>query len=385
MSGPADASPLHRAVVVGGGVAGLGCARRLAELGASDFVVVADELGGRCPTSHDGRVNYGAFYVRQDYRHMRGFVKQKRRMRLRDMSFAANGDTRPLLHVRSAADLLPLVRCWRLLQRLLRRWKRLRERCEHTSQARALREDDFLWGLYRKPAMELVAELGAGRWAREVFNPVVWSTAFLDIRQASAVHFASSLLPLVVPSWEFELELERLIAPLFERIERDRVTGIRREGDAWRVDTAAGRTRRARHVVLAVPMDEAARLVPISEETNPPVAVTMTHVRGRLRPGYGHDPYVMLSPEVDDIIVVREPNGTFLHYSRSEAPDLTRYFREHQVIAERRWDPAFFLGTHLVEPDRGDGLLVIGDHNVCSLEDAYVTGIWAANRVLGRA
>ena len=57
------------------------------------------------------------------------------------------------------------------------------------------------------------------------------------------------------------------------------------------------------------------------------------------------------------------------------------------VIGNRHhWDPAFNLeGDTLLECEQGENLYPIGDGNVCGLEDSFITGLYAANRILGRA
>jgi monoamine oxidase len=68
-------------IIVGGGISGLACADTLTRNGYRDFALVSPEVGGRVGTSNNGRVNYGAYYVRRDYHHLLPHVTRKRRLR----------------------------------------------------------------------------------------------------------------------------------------------------------------------------------------------------------------------------------------------------------------------------------------------------------------
>ncbi|MEZ6122650.1 MAG: hypothetical protein R3C49_05670 [Planctomycetaceae bacterium] len=122
-------------------------------------------------------------------------------------------------------------------------------------------------------------------------------------------------------------------------------------------------------------------LVPVTEETNPPSSAYMVYVRGRLRPGFRDGSIFMFPATENEIGLVHETNETVLLYSRRASPDLNRYFESYEVIARRHWDPAFFIGAEILEADRGDGLYLIGDHNVCSIEDAMISGMYVARRL----
>jgi hypothetical protein len=79
--------------------------------------------------------------------------------------------------------------------------------------------------------------------------------------------------------------------------------------------------------------------------------------------------------------------GGSIHFcSRDERPDFERFFREHRVVELHHWNPAFNLeGDALLECERGESLYLIGDGNVCGLEDSFITGLYAADRILGRS
>src|SRR3954454_20609564 len=71
-------------VIVGGGIAGLACARRLSDE-QRGFVLISEDLGGRIRRTLDGAANLGAYYVRADYVHVNRFVERGRRIRRRQM------------------------------------------------------------------------------------------------------------------------------------------------------------------------------------------------------------------------------------------------------------------------------------------------------------
>ena len=74
----------YETVIVGAGIAGLACARRLHDSERS-FLLITKNVGGRVRTSVDGTVNLGAYYVRDDYSHVNQFVDRGRRMKRRQI------------------------------------------------------------------------------------------------------------------------------------------------------------------------------------------------------------------------------------------------------------------------------------------------------------
>ena len=71
-------------VIVGGGIAGLACARRLSD-NQRGFLLITEDVGGRVRRSRDDVANLGAYYVRADYRHLARFVERGRRIKRRQM------------------------------------------------------------------------------------------------------------------------------------------------------------------------------------------------------------------------------------------------------------------------------------------------------------
>lgn len=371
-----------RTIIVGGGVAGLGCAHRLTTAGDRDFLLLTENIGGRIPTSADGDVNYGAFYVREDYEYISRFTKHKRRIRIRDVLVFSQNHWRSLLDVRNWRHLIGLIRLLWFLRRFRLEYAAFRRLSVHQSQKEAMVQVPWLQKLFRMPATELIDQLGIHFWSTHFLQQLVRSTAFLEIPNISGGVFAACCLPITTAAYEFEFQLQALIHPFAAAIRMTSVVRIERTDVSWIVETAGGDTFTADCVVLATPLHVAQRLVPVPEPTNPPVSARMVHLRGTLRPAYARGNFHLFPAGSDEIAMVHEPNGTVLFYSRSLVPDLQKYFVDFEVLAERLWDPAFFIGTEMLEADRGNGLLLIGDHSICSLEDAFITGLFAANQIL---
>lgn len=371
-----------RVTIIGGGVAGLSCARKLFELGITDFRLVTMNLGGRLTAIESSQVNYGAFYVRDDYEHFLPFVRRTRRLTPRKMAFMVDGRLESFYSFKRLLHLRSLWNFMRLLRKFLRHGRLFRQRCLTMSQSRAIQLDPWMWHLHRLPAVELINELNLHYWTARFFEPLVRSTTFLPISQVTGTYFLASCLPLVVPTHEFEWSPEPLAKPFRDKIIIDSVVEIERQQDrGWCVSTASGDQHFSDFVVLATPCDIASRLIDINQPLNAPASVHLVHVSGRFREPYTQKAFHFFSVDDPDIVLVHEINGTAMLYSRRADSDPGRFLEDYQILARRTWDSAFFIGPHMLESDRGDGLFLIGDHSICSLEDAFITGLFAANRI----
>ena len=112
-------SASYETVIIGGGIAGLACARRLHD-GRRRFLLITENVGGRIRSSTNGTVNLGAYYVRSDYRHVNRFVDLGRPInRVGILRHDHDGsytrwDRRMFLHLPQAVRFLRLLRGFQL-------------------------------------------------------------------------------------------------------------------------------------------------------------------------------------------------------------------------------------------------------------------------------
>src|SRR3989344_4250282 len=157
-------------LIVGGGMAGLGAARTLRENGYDGFLLVSDQLGGRVLSSTDGEVNYGAFYVRTDYKHISPFVSHKQKLAIRSSLFISEGKKQPVFSVQNLPHCWPALRLVVILYIFAWRYRLLRTRCEYMSPSQALSKDHWLNALYKQNAQEFMHQHRLTFWSKRFLS-----------------------------------------------------------------------------------------------------------------------------------------------------------------------------------------------------------------------
>ena len=119
------------------------------------------------------------------------------------------------------------------------------------------------------------------------------------------------------------------------------------------------------------------------KKTNAPVDTHMLHIKGIPKNIIARKNYQLFTPPSSVQAMAKLEDGTYLFYYKNERPSLKDFFKEYSIITHKHWDPAGTINGHtLIESNRGNNLYLIGDFNVCGLEDTYITGIYAANQII---
>ena len=364
-------------LIVGGGLAGLACARHLTEGGQSDFLLISEDIGGRTSSSCD-RVNFGAFYVRSDYRHVWPLMTLRRRFNMLDGCLIDEQHRRhsvwsslfrhPVASIRFASH---LARFDRHLQQLMRR-------AETCSMKNAVEADPYIHRLYHQPASEYLKEHGLAALQNELIAPALRGHVFLDFSEIPAIVMFRAWMAVRRRAYECSFNVERLTRSFSDRIVRGRVIAVRRIDNVWEVRTAASEVFLCDILVMATTVDVTKRLVNQPEVHNGSQPVNLILVDGQVKPPYGEKTYTILPMSQPDVAIVRYDDGTHLVASNRDDCDLSDYFQSHRILETKRWEAPLFIGSNLVESKRSDSLYLIGDFVLGGMEMAYLTGKYAA-------
>ncbi len=377
---PADRSV--ETIIIGAGIAGEACARRLVKA-QRPFLLISEDLGGRISRSQDDSVNLGAYCVRADYEHVNKLVTRGRRINaLTTVHHSRDGSYR-LRDPRLFSHLPQAVRFISQLRRFQRHYQTLKGRCLVDSQAGAIRSDPYLWRLYQQPASEFIDQYRLGSIARDYAGPGLYGTTFLPLSRLTAFTLLLGALPILVPIYEFAYRADTGAA-WTRSVLFDTVTEISQRGHPYMVNTSRSGSLSAHNVVVATPPDVAQRLLGLSSLKGP-VGIHSFQITGRLRPPFARADINLFTDDSPICAIARQANGSILLCSHQEQPRLADYLTEWDIIEHRHWNPAFnLIGTTLLDCEHAPDLYLVGDHNICGLEDAYLTGLYAANQIINR-
>jgi hypothetical protein len=249
------------------------------------------------------------------------------------------------------------------------------------SQARAIHSDPYLWHLYRQPASDFIRQHRIDTIARHYLAPGLHGTTFQPLSRLTAFVLLLGALPVIVPIYEFSLRSEILRRGWSRNLLEDTVAGIAPLGNSYRVDTQRNGTFLADHIVMATPAGASQRLLGLPEVKDP-VRIHMFQIAGTLHRPWRNADIHLFADDNPVCVIARQADGSVLVCSHTQTPAFDHYFSTWEVIEHTYWNPAFNLvGDTLLECEQAPGLYLIGDHNVCGLEDAYITGLYAANSI----
>jgi hypothetical protein len=273
------------------------------------------------------------------------------------------------------------IKTLRLLYKFRKAFRRLRITCETISQKKAIEEDLFLYDLYMQNATDLIKKKNIESGTNRYLSKGLYSTTFSSIQDMNAFSFLEFIIPLITPIYRFRFQMDKMIQPFKENIMIDHVNDILYKNGHYKIKIDNDFIQ-SKNIVLATQIDWSKRFAGV-EKTNLPVNTHMLHVRGSPRDFISRKGYQLFGPPSNVQAIANLKDGTYLFYYKNKQPLLNQFFNNPQILAKRDWNPAGTINGHtLIESNRGNNMFLIGDFNIAGLEEAYITGIYAANKII---
>ncbi len=371
---------VHETIIIGAGISGLACARKLHENGKK-FLVISEDIGGRILTSKDGKVNYGAYFIIDDYHHTKHLVKKISVIHRSKACFHKESRNYGLYNKRLLIYLPQWIRFLLLIYKFRKHYAAFNKKCETVSQAQAIKSDPFLYKLYNQTAKELVQEHRIEKVAEDYLSPISYAFTVSPIHKIRALTLLHIATIAVVPSYEFTYPRKEMIKGLEKNIIIDSVVQIAKRKKQYLVKTKK-RKFWAKNVVVATPPYISAKLLHL-KEANKPTSTHVFHVSGKPRDFLKDFQLNFFSGTKDIFFIYRQFDWSYVVCSKIRQPKFNEYFKAYRIIKHKFWNPVVHpIGHILWECEQDKNLYLIGDHNECCLEDAHVTGIYAANQIV---
>src|SRR3989338_4153573 len=216
--------PIEREVdtiIIGGGISGLACAKKLQEYN-KEFLLITKDIGGRILSSKDGNVNYGAYFVLKNYHNILPYIKKKERMHPLQIGFHWHGKNYHL--IRMMKHPIETIRFIITLKIFKKKYEKFKILCLNKSQKEVIESDEYYKSLYFQTAEEFIKNKKFEKITEKFLSEGIYMCTFEKINKISALDFLRLCTALIIPAYEFEFLKNRLIDKFKDKIKIDVVT-----------------------------------------------------------------------------------------------------------------------------------------------------------------
>jgi hypothetical protein len=375
----------YDSIIIGAGVAGIGCASQLLKNDYSDFRIISPDIGGRILKSNIDGVNYGSYYIMGIYHHIKDLVFKEKRIWFFDLMFYKNGEKYGVLNKKLFSYLPQLIKLIFILLKFKKHYENFKKNCEVESQINCLKKDPYLWYLYNIETELFVKENRLHDIVNDYLAEILHGTAFVPIKQLNTFTFLQFSLPLIISIYEFDFKKEKICSSLSSNYINDVVLSVSKEGNKYKISTKKDETYYCKNLISALPPNIAKEILRFDDNLRGPISVYMFHLSGKIKNNWVGGEDDLFDENNKTLAISIQKDGTYLFYTLDKNPNINKYFNNFSILQEKFWDPAFNIGgSNLVNFKQGENLYVIGDNNICGLEDSYIYGIYAGNKILGK-
>jgi len=250
------------------------------------------------------------------------------------------------------------------------------------SQRDAILSDPYLKHLYYQKASKFIKENDIAGIIDNFLGEVIYGTTFSQISELYAFEFLHFSIYSFSPVYEFSFLKEKITKCFSKNIIIDSVVSVKKRGNSYELKTKRNKTYHAKNVVIATPINISQKLLNL-KNIKKPVKAHMFHISGKIKEKWSEGEEEIFHQESQTLAIAHQQDGTYLFYSKNHHPPFKKYFTTFKIIQQRYWDPAFNLnGRVLLDSKQDKNLYLIGDYNVCGLEDSFITGVYAARKIM---
>lgn len=402
--------PHYHTIVVGAGAAGMNCCLEL-QKEDYEYLLISPNIGGRICNDEIRHMNYGAVFYFGTYKYM-----------LRSGLLIPGEDVLPSLQagcchhdngkqhepvspttIKDMPSLLKYMKWMR--ETFIPRYSAFKDNCTVMEVTAALELDPLIKELYTESALHMIERMGFGPIAYDLVSMFAHACTGTKIKDLTALDYLNTVQPLTmqIPPLRLLFDLKRFdfdSEGTKERLSQgsgevliDEVTSVEKADKGWRVVTAGGNTFTCDNLVMASPAIDTKRLLePVEEvpelDIREASELTGYLLRGIIKPKYRKHMLHIFDDTIPIIYIAHRFDGNYEIFTEvdfEESRKFDEYFDEWEVLGKKYWQYALYTAAHEALPQNlAPGLIMAGDVNGLGMEPACISGIYAANKIMGK-